>query len=109
MLFSRDGSFHGYCDYCGEWGHKRYQCNAQRVHISTDEFEPAEDGYAYDPSSNYYSSNSYEDNNEQVEEEQQGVHNVMISCSSLRRWFIVKKFLEPWKTQGLFLEISKII
>ena len=45
-----------------------------KVNVSTDEYEQAEDGYPYNPSSDYY--NSYQDNNEQEEEEQQ--HGVYI-------------------------------
>ena len=47
------------------------------MNVSMDEYEQAEDGYPYNPSSDYY--NSYQDNNEQEEEEQQhGVYNVMV-------------------------------
>ena len=41
-----------------------------------DEYGQAEDGYPYDPSSDYY--HAYQDKNEQVEEEQQGC---IMSCS----------------------------
>ena len=75
QCYSR-GEFQGYCDYCGEWGHKRSQCGTQKVHVSTDEYEQAEDGYPYHPASDYY--DSYQGNNEQEEEEQQGVYNVMV-------------------------------
>ena len=76
--------FHGYCNYCGEYGHQQRQCGAQHAHISTDEYERADDGYGYNPSSDYYdtynqegqayNSNAYE----YKEEEQPGIFNLMV-------------------------------
>ena len=78
------GYFHGYCNYCGEYGHQQRQCGAQHAHISTDEYERADDGYGYNPSSDYYdtynqegqayNSNAYE----YKEEEQPGIFNLMV-------------------------------
>ena len=52
------------------------------MNVSTDEFEQAEDGYPYHPSSDHYQSYQY--NNEQEEEEQQqhGIYNVMLRVLS---------------------------
>ena len=45
--------FQGMCHSCGQWGHQSRFCTTQHAHVSTDEFERAQDGYAYNPSSDY--------------------------------------------------------
>ena len=73
------GYFHGYCNYCGEYGHQQRQCGAQHAHISTDEYERADDGYGYNPSSDYYDTYNQEGQAynshayEYKEEEQPGI------------------------------------
>ena len=64
-----NGIFNGYCNYCVQWGHKSNQCKLlHRAHVSTDEFEVDENGYAYDAMSDYY-SNFEEEHQEQGNEE----------------------------------------
>ena len=72
-----NGTFNGYCNNCGEWGHQMSQCPAQRANISTDEFEAGEDGYPYNPNSDYYDSYST-NSGDHYEEKQHGVYNLMI-------------------------------
>ena len=41
------GVFHGYCARCGTWGHRERACGMQHAHVTTDEFDRADDGYPY--------------------------------------------------------------
>ena len=60
--------FQGMCHSCGQWGHTSRYCTAQQAHVSTDEFECAQDGYAYNPNSDYYQSyaEAYADESKQA-------------------------------------------
>ena len=79
--------FQGVCHSCGQWGHTSRFCTAQQAHVSTDEFERAQDVYAYNPQSDYYQaySEAYADESKQAyddtnggEEQVQGFFSVMM-------------------------------
>ena len=46
--------FQGMCHLCGQWGHPSRFCSVQHAQVSMDEYERAQDGYAYNPNSEYY-------------------------------------------------------
>ena len=72
-----NGTFNGYCNACGEWGHQMSQCPAQRANVSTDAYDGGEDGYPYDPNSEYYDSYTAHDEGN-YEEKQGGICNLMV-------------------------------
>ena len=39
---------------CGQWRHQSRFCTMQHAHVSTDEYERAQDGNTYNPNSDYY-------------------------------------------------------
>ena len=57
-----------------QWGHTSRLCTAQQAHVSTDEFERAQDGYAYNPHSDYYQTHAeaYADESKQAYEDTNG-------------------------------------
>ena len=68
VLVQCPSDFQGMCHSCGQWGHTSRYCTAQQAHVSTDEFERAQDGYAYNPNSDYYQSyaEAYADESKQA-------------------------------------------
>ena len=68
--------FQGMCHSCGQWGHQSISrfCTTQHAHVSTDDFERAQDGYAYNPSSDYYQTyaEAYAEETKQPFEESNG-------------------------------------
>ena len=52
-------------------------CMAQKANVSTDEYERADEGYAYDPYSDYYQT--YNDEVQENEDTSKGgVYNLMV-------------------------------
>ena len=71
------GVFQGECYHCGQWGHQARSCTAQQAHVSTDEYERAEDGYPYHQYSDYY--DVYNKEKEECEtNSQHGLYSLMV-------------------------------
>ena len=77
--------FQGMCYTCGQWGHTSRFCTTHQAHVSTDEFERAQDGYPYNPNSDYYQAynEAYAEENKQyddttAEEQSPGFFSVMM-------------------------------
>ena len=74
---STGGYFNGECYHCGQWGHQARFCTVQKAQLSTDEYERADGGYAYNPQSDYY--NTYnEDMDECEDKSQHGIYSLMV-------------------------------
>ena len=71
------GVFQGECYFCGQWGHQARLCTAQQAHVSTDEYERAEDGYPFNQYSDYYDVYNEEHEDGEVKS-QQGLYSLMV-------------------------------